>query len=258
MSEAVSVMWGDHTWEELEQLAEASSLVVLPCGATEQHGPAMTVDTDSRIAEKITIAAAEKVWAEHGVRALVLPTLHYGVSAHHTAYAGTITIDPQIYVSVVCEVLTGVVDHGFRKIAVVSGHGGNIPALEVACRHVADEYRHLPVRISLDRMSQVPPWFQEIIEELPDEGGVRGHADLIETSLMLADRTEKVRRDRIRKPKLKVDREPDWEWLTHELTDNGVIGDPTQADAELGQRIWDGAIDDFCKRLQRLWTLDLA
>ena len=254
MSDAVSMLWADHTWEEIAQLAEAGTLVVLPCGATEQHGPAITLDMDSRIAEKIAWAAAERVWHQHGVRSLVLPTVHYGVSAHHTDYAGTVTLDPQTYISLVCQILNSVILHGFRKIAVISGHGGNVPALSVACRMVADEHRRLPVRVSLDRMSEVPPWFEEIISALPDEGGIRGHADLIETSLALADRPAKVRRERIGRPRLKVDSEPDWEWLTHELTDNGTIGDPTLADPELGERIWQGAIGDFCERLKRLWS----
>lgn len=257
MADSVSVLWGDHTWEEIEQLAAAGTLAILPCGATEQHGPAMNVDTDSRMAEKIAWTAAERVWAEEGIRSLVLPTLHYGVSAHHTEYAGTVTVDPQTYIALVRQILSSIIAHSFRKIAVVSGHGGNIPALSVACRAVADEYRRLPVRISLDRTADEPPWLRDVLAALPDEGGLRGHADLVETSLALADRPEKVRRDRIVRPRLKVDREPDWEWLTHELTDNGVLGDPTGANAELGQRVWEGAIADLCERLRRLWTTDL-
>lgn len=257
MSAAASMLWADHTWEEIAQLAGAGTLVVFPCGATEQHGPAITVDMDIRIAEKVAWTAAERVWAEHGVRSLVLPTLAYGVSAHHTDYAGTVTVDPPTYIALVCQIMGSVIRHGFRKIAVISGHGGNLPGLSVACRMVADEHRRLPVRISLDRMSDVPPWFEEIADELPDEGGLRGHADMIETSLALADRPERVRRELIYKPRLKIDHEPDWEWLTHELTDNGAIGDPTLAKAELGERIWEGAISDFCERLRRLWSHDL-
>lgn len=257
MSDEVSIHWGDHTWEEIRQLADTRALAVLPCGATEQHGPALLLRTDIRIAERVAWSAAEKVWRENGVRALVLPTLPYGVSAHHMGFAGTITLQPETFIALVSDVLRCVVKHGFRKIAVVSGHGGNIPALDVACHKVSDEFTHRPVRIVLDRMSEVPPWFAEIFAHAPKEEGIRGHADMIETSLMLADMPDRVRRDRIGRPHLRVDNPPEWAWMTHELTDTGALGDPTLASAELGEKVWQGAVHDFAERLLRLSKLEL-
>ena len=96
-----SVLWGDHPWTEIAQIAKAGAVVVAPFGSTEQHGPMLPVETDVRIAEKLAAEAAAIATEKHGVPALVLPTMPFGLAGHHMRFAGTVTLDPETYVKAV-------------------------------------------------------------------------------------------------------------------------------------------------------------
>lgn len=115
------------TWPEVERYLEGSTGVVVPVGATEQHGPTGLVGTDAICAETLAWGVGEATGA------LVAPTLAVGMSEHHMAFPGTVTLRPSTLLLVVRDVLLSLARHGFRRVFVVNGHGGNTPSLQAAC-----------------------------------------------------------------------------------------------------------------------------
>ena len=253
---ADGVRWGEHTWQEIQEAAEAGALAVVPFGSTEQHGPMLPLDTDIHIAERLSVSGAEHAAEHFGIRALVLPTMPFGMALHHMKFAGTVSFHAETYIKVITDVLVSVVKHGFRRIAVISGHGGNRAALELAIAQVVaglqDSYT---LRIALFQGHRDPEFSKlsrELMAEQPSEGQPGIHASRWETSETLSDRPHLVRDGKLDRPELKRDRVPEWRWLTHELSETGAFGDPSLASAELGERMWAAwaeAVGLFLKRL---------
>lgn len=115
----------DMTWMQIEAYLEEDDRCVVPLGSTEQHAY-ISMATDSILAERVAVDAAEPL----GVP--VFPVLSYGMSPYFMAYPGTVTLSLATYERVVTEVLASVRRHGFRRILVVNGHGGNSPARAAA------------------------------------------------------------------------------------------------------------------------------
>ncbi|MFL1435771.1 creatininase family protein, partial [Nocardiopsis protaetiae] len=113
------------TTVEAERAVTDSPLVLLPAGAFEQHGPGLPLATDLVRAERV----AERVAARLGGRAVIGPALPVGVSPHHLAFAGTLSLGVDTFRTVVHEYVEGLYRHGWRKVLVVTGHGGNNAAL---------------------------------------------------------------------------------------------------------------------------------
>lgn len=109
------------TWMQVEEYLERDDRCVLPLGSTEQHAY-ISLATDSILAERVAVEAAEPL----GVP--VFPALTYGITPYFMGYPGTVTISPTTYERVLVEILGSVRRHGFRRIVVVNGHGGNSPA----------------------------------------------------------------------------------------------------------------------------------
>jgi creatinine amidohydrolase len=112
-------------WMQLEEYLAADDRCVLPLGSTEQHAFA-SLSTDSILAERIATDAAEPL----GIP--VFPALPYGITPYFMGYPGTVTLSPTTYDRVVTEVLASLRRHGFMRIVVVNGHGGNSPARPAA------------------------------------------------------------------------------------------------------------------------------
>jgi len=115
----------DMTWMDVEAYLERDDRCVLPLGCTEQHAY-LSLATDTILAERVAAEAAEPL----GVP--VFPAVAYGITPYFMAYPGTVTVSPTTYERLLTEVLGSLRRHGFRRIAVVNGHGGNSPARPAA------------------------------------------------------------------------------------------------------------------------------
>lgn len=251
----MNVLWAEHRWEAIKHYAEQGALVVAPFGSTEQHGPMLPLDTDIHIAERKARSGAELAWERYRIPVLVLPTMPVGLAPHHMHFAGTLTFEPETYVSLAAEILTCVVQHGFRKIAVFSGHGGNFPGLKLAIGKVVYQFREkMSLRIAL---MEADPLFKKLMtqirQEMPDEGQPGIHASIAETSETLNDRPHLVRRERMVRPTMKRTTVPEWRWQTHELTETGAFGDPSLAQPEFGEKIWNAWAESAAQFIKRLW-----
>ncbi len=109
----------DLNWMDAERYLEQDDRILLVTGATEQHAY-LSLLTDIRIPEAIAAAVAER----EGV--LVAPPLNFGCSQHFMEYPGTITLTKETFDRVVVEVVHSLVQHGFRRLMIVNGHGGNV------------------------------------------------------------------------------------------------------------------------------------
>jgi creatinine amidohydrolase len=111
----------DLNWMQLEAYLEHDDRIVLPLGSTEQHAY-LSLETDNILAQRVAVEAAEPL----GVP--VLPVLAYGLTPSFAAYPGSPTLSVETYVRVLAELLDSLYAQRFRRIMVVNGHGGNIPA----------------------------------------------------------------------------------------------------------------------------------
>ena len=252
----MNLLWGENTWEEIAQAARDGVIAVAPFGSTEQHGPMLPLDTDIHIADRLALDGARAARERYGVRAVVLPTLPFGLALHHMAFAGTISFQPETYVAAIADILRCVVQHGFRKIAVITGHGGNEQALLLGIEKAVHGLAGPPSpRIAYFKGHRDPVFAalsREIWQGEESEGQPGIHASRWETSETLADRPHLVRRERMVRPEMKRTTVPEWEWRTEELTETGAFGDPSLARADLGEKCWAAWADAASQFLKRL------
>jgi creatinine amidohydrolase len=123
------------TWPEVEEVLKESNIALVPIGSTEQHGPALPVDNDAYIATQFASQVAESI-AER-VKVVVTPTISFGFSPHHMQFKGTITLSEPTLVRVIVDICKSLVHHGFKKIVLINGHGGNSTAIENALHEMS-------------------------------------------------------------------------------------------------------------------------
>lgn len=127
----------DMTWMQVEAYLTSDDRCVIPLGSVEQHAY-LSLAVDAVLSERVAVDAAEPL----GVP--VFPALPYGITPYFMGYPGTVTLTPKTYQRVLGEILDSVYAHGFRRIAVVNGHGGNTVASAYAERWAA---KHEGVRL---------------------------------------------------------------------------------------------------------------
>ncbi|MCC7368961.1 MAG: creatininase family protein [Chloroflexi bacterium] len=169
------------TREELQQrMPEAT--VVIPIGATEQHGPHLPLLTDHVMAETVALRAAELAAAS--VDVLVAPVLPFGCSSHHLAVGGALSIGQRTYIGVLVDLAECVARMGGKRLVILNGHGGNEDPMRVAANELVFEKR-LGMAVCAASYWTVG---KEAVAALPFAGP--GHAGHFETSCIMAVRPD--------------------------------------------------------------------
>lgn len=118
-------------WMDVEAAAARDPRCVVPLGSTEQHAQ-LSLAVDSILAEKVALDAAAPLDIP------VFPVMPYGLAPYFTAYPGTVTLRVETLLAVMRDVLASVRRSGFKRILIVSGHGGNAPVGALALELMAD------------------------------------------------------------------------------------------------------------------------
>ncbi len=114
------------TWTEVEEYLQNCKGVILPIGSTEQHGPTGAIGTDALTAHSVALEVGNRA----GV--LVAPTQSYGMAEHHLGFPGTMSLQPSTLLNLIHDLLISLAMHGFERIFIINGHGGNIATIKSA------------------------------------------------------------------------------------------------------------------------------
>lgn len=220
--------------EIADAIASGMRTAVLPLGATEQHGAHLPLSVDSEHADRLGVLVAERLGD-----ALVLPTVRIGCSAHHLGFAGTLSLRAQTLEMICFDCCASLAAHGFQRVLIFSAHIGNYPLLGEIEPKLAARLPEGPDVIAFaDSAAILDTWRDAAgrIAALPERVG--GHADIAETSIMLAMRPDLVRSDRADAGfTATMDQDMLAQVLTggvKALAPNGVLGDPRGMSSELG------------------------
>jgi creatinine amidohydrolase len=234
--ESRPVLWDRLTSEELASLAVGGcGLVILPVGATEQHGPHLVTGADSIEAE----ALAHAVSARTGVP--VLPVLPYGCSLGHSKkWAGTLSLTPQLLSDTIVSLYEWLHAAGFKRLLLLSGHATNHAPLRCAVETIRSQWSDAMVGIHFigDLSSRVRDCFEQDARDW--------HANRAESSLMMEICPSGVRMEKVSSAD-----DPDrtsgipFALPVDQTSRNGVTGFPSQATGEEGKHLFGWMSDDY-------------
>lgn len=166
-------------WPEVSEYLKVKDTILIPVGSTEQHGRHAPLGTDSFVAIRLAEEAASKA------DVISAPPLFFGWSPHHMVLPGTISIEPAVLVSLVCEEIKSLSVHGFKNFVIINGHRiTNVPWMQIAAARAQSECDVRVVVFDPAYMSK----------EVASELGVGWcyHADEAETSHMLYIRPDLI------------------------------------------------------------------
>lgn len=213
------------TWTDVRD--SDADVAVIPVGSTEQHGPHAPLGTDTLNAESVALAGADR----HNEEVVIGPAIPVGVAEEHRRFDGTLWVSPDTFRSYVRETAASLTHHDIEAVVFVNGHGGNIEALAEVTRRLSR---------AADIYAVAFTWF----ESVGDHGSDMGHAGPLETALLRHTSPDLVREPRIEQAQAgAADHWGDWvagvnlAHDSHEFTDNGVIGDPSEGDAQRGAEL---------------------
>lgn len=256
--------WQHLTQPAIDALDRERTVLVLPMGSVEQHGRHAPVGTDTMLAEAVAVGAAARL--RDSLPVAVLPPPWYGYSLHHMAFTGSITLRSATLIAVVKDIVRSVLGHGFRRVLLLNGHGGNVSILDVIGSDLGNEFHRRARIASATYFHLLAARAPEFRESLP--GGM-GHACEFETSLLLHLAGDAVRQGEAvafypdpGSPYLTTDLFGSGRVRTYldfrDLSETGTLGDPLLASAEKGRRIFDIAVEETAAFIRDFaaWSID--
>jgi creatinine amidohydrolase len=256
--------WADLKTTDFASLDAATSVAVLPLGATEQHGPHLPLAVDHALVDGIVCAALPQLPKDLPV--FVLPTQTVGYSPEHAAFAGTLTLPYDTVIATWVAIGEGVARAGMRKLLLFNAHGGQASLMDIAAR----ELRARGLIVYSCNWWNLP--LGDAVTGLftSEEHRFGVHGGEIETSLMLALRAGSVAmdkaqdfastsRDRAAKyPILGNGTSAKLGWHMQDYNPQGAAGNAKAATAEKGRAVLEAASRQLATLLQEISQLPLS
>jgi creatinine amidohydrolase len=222
-------------WPDVMAAIESGfTTVVVGVGATEQHGPHLPTMTDARIGDELAFRVAHLLGC-----ALQARTIDVGVSQHHLAFAGTLSVRPDTLQLVIRDYVDSLVRHGFTRVVLLPSHGGNFPTVAKAIDEARRTHPGVTVTGYTDLMGFVGAATAASAEFNVSAEEAGAHAGESETSIMLALEGPLVATDRFAPGYMGPTGEAEARIIIEHgmpaLTASGVLGDPRTASARRGQ-----------------------
>jgi creatinine amidohydrolase len=251
-SVAEQFMYADLTWPEINEAVELKKVILLPVGSTEQHGKHLPLDVDNFLATSVSLEAGRRA----PEKILVAPTIPYGFNVHAMDFPGTIHVAWEHFVNYCVDVCKSFAYHGFKRIVIVDGHGSNEHLLEFVGRQTIIDTDAIVASFMWWNLLRYDPGFVGTFRESVYPGGC-AHACEVETSLYLHLDAQRVQMDKAEDNIAWYNQEgaTGFQWVdafgagpvavvewTSTYTPNGVMGQPTLANAEKGGRIFEEAV----------------
>ena len=161
----------NNTYKDFED--KICDIAILPIGAIEQHGPHLPLSVDHLQAERVSKSVAEKM------DAYLLPGIPFGNSETHIGFKGSVTISSNTLKLLVIEILQCLIDQGFKYVAVLNMHGGNL-ILKTAVREI-NLLNNDGITVLCNPFLEI----NEIAKSCLDNYGHEIHAGEFETSVMM-------------------------------------------------------------------------
>lgn len=251
---------GDLAWPDAEKAIADGKVVLIPLGSVEQHGPHLPLDTDTVTAYEVCKAIGQRI----PQIALVMPPVYYTPAEISMGFPGTIDVQATHFIDYLYDICASLVKHGFKRIVMVSGHGVNPPFMQVVSMMVTA--KHEAICAGAAYFDFAKPEVRKIVSH-------GSHACEFETSMLLSLKPESVQMSRavrdwniymgIKSSKYSyrnfIDRSPIF-FIDHlsRFSATGIIGDPTKATKEKGDKLMKVIVDDMVGFVKEFRTRPVA
>lgn len=260
-----SRFWADLATTDFAALDPATTVAVLPLGATEQHGPHLPLAVDHCLVDGIMDRALPQLPAQLPV--LVLPTQQVGYSPEHAQFPGTLTLPIETVIATWVAIGEGVARAGVRKLLLFNAHGGQVSVMDIVAREL---------RMRCNLIVYSCSWWNlplgDAVTDLfpPGEHRFGVHAGDMETSLMLALAPDTVRMAQARDfPSSSRERAAQYAilgngrsaklgWAMQDYNAQGAAGNAAAASAEKGEAVLQAAATQLALLLQEIASLPLV
>ncbi len=255
MTEYDSQLLERATWTKVEESIRTGRVtkVILPIGSLEQHGPHLPLSTDTVLADYVAGEVCRLC-----KDTFVVPAIHLGCADEHIGFPGTISIRSETMSNLILDVSHSVFKSGLRKIFIINGHGGNRNVIDATLRKIKRElpemqlYAFTVLDVAKERFDRIRESGRRLV----------GHADELETSMMLAIQPECVDMSKALREEPSLPKPLSFEskdmarisfaWNAVELTKSGIVGDASLAKIETGKDLLDFVADVISKAINEL------
>lgn len=225
------------TWKQVDELPREQTLLILPTAAIEQHGKHLPLATDTLINNLLLGKAFDSIPPDLPIYSL--PPVCYGKSNEHIGFPGTLSVSAHTFLSVVRDLGSSIAAAGFKKLVLYNTHGGNTSLVDVLARDLRAEFG----LTAFSLFGSVGASFEGLSQQ---ERAYGFHAGEVETAFLMYGTPELVHPHeftanyiaRIDTPELLRPEGSfaNFAWLTRDIAPSGVLGDPSPANAENGER----------------------
>lgn len=230
-------LWGQLSWQQAQKKLSTTDVAILPIGGVIQYGPHLPLDTGGHLVEELAKRAA---FACRDPQPLVLPLLPYGVSGSKEDFVGVLSLSSQTFVSVIFEIAKGLIQNSIKKLLILNRIPSNVPSLLSASQMISEE---LGILVCVDSGESYQKDIRGALDSQFDT-----HAGEVDTSLSLYSRPQYVQMGLARRTlpqftnrflTFQSQRKVPWYIKSKKHSTNGIMGDPTKASLEKGEKFWE-------------------